>query len=244
METLVLNATKRTVTGKKVGRMRRAGKLPAVVYGPAAEPMTIQLDAREATRTIRHIVGTQLVDLVVDAKTYKVLVHELQRDSIRGDFLHADFYAPDMTKPFRVAIPINLTGSSFAVTGLSGVLVRGITDLVIECMPSDLISTISVDISPIKEIGQAIFVRDLQAPPTVKVLSDPDEMVARVTYQAKEEDLSTAPAAPTAEVEVVEKGKKLEEGEEAEAGAAAAKPAASAAKPAAAPAKAAPAAKK
>ncbi len=217
MDTLVLNAERRTVTGKKVGRLRRAGLLPAVVYGPDSEPLAVQLNAREATRVIRKIEGTQLVDLVVDGKTRKVLVHELQRDAIRGDYLHADFYAPDMTRPLRVAIPIHLTGSSFAVTGHSGVLVRGLTDLGIECLPGDLIPSISVDISPIQEIGQAIYVRDIQVPATIKVLSDPDDMVARVTYQAKEEDLTAVPTATTAEVEVVEKGKKEEEGEEGEA---------------------------
>jgi large subunit ribosomal protein L25 len=224
MEALILNAERRTVTGKQVSRLRRAGLLPAVVYGPDSQPVTIQLNAREATRIIRKIEGTQLVELVVDGQTRRVLVHELQRDPIRGDYLHADFYAPDMTRPFRVAIPVLLTGSSFAVTGLSGVLVRGLTDLVIECLPGDLIPFISVDVSPIKEIGQAIYVRDIQVPPVIKVLSDSDDMVARVTYQAKEEDLTAAPALTSAEVEVVEKGKKEEEaGEEGEAKAPAAK---------------------
>jgi large subunit ribosomal protein L25 len=217
MDQMILKAEPRSVTGKKVGRLRRAGLLPAVVYGPDSQPVAIQLNAREATRVIRRIVGTQLVELVVDGQSREVLVHELQRDPIRGDYLHVDFYAPDMSRPFRVAIPILLTGSSFAVTGHSGVLVRGITDLAIECLPSDLIPSISVDIGAIKEIGQAIFVRDVQVPDTVKVLSDPDEMVARVTYQAKEEDLTAAPAVATTEVEVVEKGKKEEEGEEEEA---------------------------
>jgi large subunit ribosomal protein L25 len=223
MSELVLNAEKRTVTGKKVSTLRRAGVLPAVVYGPNTPPQAIQMNAREATRLIRRIQGTQLVDLTVDGQTRKVLIHELQRDAIRGDITHADLYAPDMTKTFRVAIPIHLNGSSFAVTGLSGVLVRGITDLGIECLPSDLIPSVEVDISSIKEIGQAIFVRDLQLPSTIKIVSDPDEMIARVTYQAKEEDLSAAPAVASAEVEVVEKGKKEEEGAEGEAAAAAKK---------------------
>ncbi len=217
MDALVLHAERRTVTGRKVGRLRRAGLLPAVVYGPASPPVVIQLNAREAGRVIRKIEGTQLVQLVIDGQSRQVLVHELQRDSIRGDYLHADFYAPDMTRPFRVAIPIHLTGASFAVNSLSGVLVRGLTDLVIECLPGDLIPSINVDLEPLKEIGQALYVRDIQVPATVKVLSDADDMVARVTYQAKEEDLTAAPALTSAEVEVVERGKKEEEGEEAEA---------------------------
>ncbi len=218
MDKPTLTAEPRNVVGKHVSRLRRAGVLPGVVYGPTSQPVAIQLNAREATRVIRKIEGTQLVDLVIEGQTRRVLVHELQRDSIRGDFLHVDFYAPDMTRPLRVAVPIHLTGTSFAVNSLNGVLVRGITDLAIECLPDDLIPSVSVDITPLKEIGQAVFVRDLQVPANVKVLSDPDDMLARATYQAKEEDLSAAPTTATAEVEVVEKGKKEDEGEEAEAG--------------------------
>ncbi|MCS6911264.1 MAG: hypothetical protein NZM11_11970, partial [Anaerolineales bacterium] len=98
MSELVLNAERRTVTGKKVNALRRAGWLPAVVYGPAMPPQAIQLNAREALRIIRRIQGTQLIDLKIDGQAHKVLVHELQRDPIRGDITHADLYAPDMSK--------------------------------------------------------------------------------------------------------------------------------------------------
>jgi hypothetical protein len=97
---------------------------------------------------------------------------------------------------------------------------------------------VALDLGELKEIGQALFVKDIYVPKTIKVLSDPDDMVVRVTYQAKEEDLTAPVEAPTAEVEVIEKGKIEEEGEEAEA---AAKPAPAAKAPAA---KAAPAPKK
>src|SRR5262245_46737689 len=119
MDTIELNATKRTVTGKQVGQLRREGKLPAVLYGPGLEPATIQLDAREATRAIRHLVGTQLINLNVEGQTKKVLLRELQRDALKGHYLHADFYAVDMNREIRVKIPINLVGTSYAVVSLS-----------------------------------------------------------------------------------------------------------------------------
>lgn len=210
-----LVATKRSVTGKQVGQLRRAGKLPAVVYGPAVESTAIQLDAREASRILRRVHGAQLLDLTIEGAAHKVLLQDLQRDSIRGTFLHADFYAVDMNRTIRVRLPVRLVGSSFAVTSLSGVLVHGITELEIECLPADLIVQVEADMSALKEIGHALRVRDLEVPKTIKVLSDPDEMVARVTYQAKEEDLSAPATVATTEVEVIEKGKIEEEGEEA-----------------------------
>jgi large subunit ribosomal protein L25 len=229
--TTTLTATKRTVTGKQVGQLRRAGQLPAVLYGPGTEPMPIQLDAKEAGHAIRRIKGTQLVDLTVDDKAYKVLVQELQRDSIKGTFLHADFYAVDMNRMLRVKVPLHLTGTSYAVVSLSGVLVHGVTDIEIECLPADLPTGVEADLGELKEIGSALHVKDVRLPAAIKVLTNPEELVARVTYQAKEEDLST-PTTTATEVEVIEKGKLEEEG------------AAEGEKKPAAEAKAAPAAKK
>lgn len=210
-----LTATKRTVTGKQVGQLRRAGQLPAVMYGPVIAPMPLQMDAREATRLLRRVHGAQLIDLTVDGQSHKVLLQDLQRNSIRGDFEHVDFYAVDMTREIRVRLPIHLVGASFAVNSLSGVLVRGLTELEIECMPADLIDSVDADLTPLKEIGSVITVKDIYVPKTIKVMNDGDDMVARVTYQAKEEDLSTPTTATTAEVEVIEKGKVEEEGAEA-----------------------------
>jgi len=94
--------------------------------------------------------------------------------------------------------------------------VRGLTELYIEVLPRDLLSGVTVDVSVLKAIGQSVTVKDVAVPDNVKVLDDPDTMLVRVTYQSKEEDLSAAPAVAATEVEVVEKGKKEEEGAEAE----------------------------
>ncbi len=237
-----LSATPRTVTGKQVGQLRRQGLLPAVIYGPSTKPQSIQLNTREASKVLRRVHGAELIDLELDGQTSKVLVHDLQRDPIRGDFLHADLYVVDMARPIRVHLPIHLVGTSPAVVSLSGILVRGLSELEVECLPGDLIKQVEADLSVLKEIGTSLHVRDLVLPQTIKVLTDVDEQVARVTYQAKEEDLST-PLTAAAEAEVIEKGKLDEEGEEGEAakpgakGGAAAKTATkTAAKTAAAPA--------
>lgn len=231
-----LSATPRAVTGKQVSQLRRQGLLPAVIYGPGTQPQSIQLNTREASKVLRRVHGAELIDLELDGQTRKVLVHDLQRDSLRGDFIHADLYVVDMARPIRVQLPIHLVGSSPAVVSLSGVLVRGISELEVECLPGDLIKQVEADLGALKEIGNSLHVSDLVLPPTIKVLTDADEQVARVTYQAKEEDLST-PTTATSEVEVIEKGKLEEEGEEGEAAKPGAKAAAkTATKTAAAPA--------
>jgi large subunit ribosomal protein L25 len=216
METRKLSAQPRTIIGKQVRQLRRQGLLPAVMYGPSTKPQSIQMNSREASKVLRRVHGAELIDLEIDGQVHKVLVHDLQRDSLRGDFLHADLYAVDMNRPIRVRLPIRLVGSSPAVVSLSGVLVRGIPELEIECLPGDLILQVEADLGALKEIGNAIHVSDLVLPKAIKVLTDADDQVARVTYQAKEEDLST-PTTAAGEVEVIEKGKEEEEGEEGEA---------------------------
>ena len=225
MEVTKLSATKRTVTGRQVGQLRRSGQLPAVIYGPGTEPEAIQLNSREASKVFRRVHGAELIDLELDGKTHKVLVHDLQRDSIRGDFLHADLYVVDMTRKIKVRIPIRLVGSSPAVVSLSGVLVRGVQELEVETLPADLVPAIDADLSVLKEINSVIHVRDLVIPAGIHVLTDADEQVARVTFQTKEEDLSPPAGTVPTEVEVIEKGKLEEEGE-GEAAAAKPEPAA------------------
>jgi large subunit ribosomal protein L25 len=223
MEVSKLSATKRTITGRQVGQLRRSGQLPAVIYGPGTESQAIQLNGREATKVFRRVHGAELIELDLDGSTHKVLVHDLQRDAIRGDILHADLYVVDMTRRIKVRIPIRLVGSSPAVVSLSGVLVRGVQELEVETLPADLVPAIDADLSILKEINSAIHVRDLVVPAGIQVLTDPDEQVARVTFQTKEEDLSTPAGTTPTEVEVIEKGKLEEEGE-GEAAAAPAKP--------------------
>jgi large subunit ribosomal protein L25 len=214
MDTPKLSATRRTVKGKQVSQLRRAGQLPAVVYGPGQEPVAVQLNAREAGKVLGRVHGAELIDFELEGATSKVLVHDLQRHTIRGDFMHVDFYAVDMNRTIRVRIPVRLTGTSPAVTTHSAVLVRGTTEIEVECLPANLVTFIEADLGALKEIGEAIHVSNLSVPENITVLTDPDELVVRATFQAKEEDLSAPTAAATSEVEVIEKGKEEEEGEE------------------------------
>lgn len=218
MATKTLNATHRTVVGKQVGALRRAGQLPAVLYGRNRDALAIQLDALAATNTLRRISGAELLDLVVDGEVHKSLVREIQRDFIKGHLLHVDFYEVAMDRTLRVQIPINLVGSSPAAKSGDAVLVHGVTEIEIECLPGDLLLRVEVDLGELREVGQAIFVRDIYVPRTIKVLTDGDELVARLTYARAEEEVPAEAAGALPEVEVIEKGKKAEEEvEEAEA---------------------------
>jgi large subunit ribosomal protein L25 len=223
MEKVILKATKRDVTGKQVNALRRAGKLPAVLYGRRTEPISITLDMHAASLALAKVGSSSLITVDVDGKEYPALVRERQRDYLKGSLKHVDFLAVSLTEKIRADVRIEITGSSPAVKDFNAVLVNGLFSLSVECLPTDLPDRIVVDISPLAQVGDGIHVRDLQIPDNVRVLDDEDEMVVLATYAKEEAVEEVAPvvegAVPTeaegAEPELsVERGKKEEEGGE------------------------------
>lgn len=213
MEKIVLNAKPRQVTGKKVKALRRQGLLPAVIYGKHFDPMPIVLDAHEASKVLAHLSTSSLVTLQVDGKEYPALVREKQRDFIKNRLLHVDFLAVSMTEKIRTTVAIELVGTAPAVKDYNAVLVTGLDEVEIECLPSDLPDRIVVDLSVLKEIGDGIYVRDLPLSDRVRVLDDPDELIVVATSAEAEEEGEVA-AAEAVEPEVIERGKKEEAEEE------------------------------
>lgn len=218
MEEVVLKANRRTLLGKQVSAMRREGKLPAVIYGHHIAPISIEMDLRDASKSLTGLAPSTLVTVEVDGEIHKTLVREKQRNKITGKLLHVDFLAVSMKEKLRATVYIEVVGSSPAVKDFNGVLVSGTDEVQVECLPQDLPERIFADISGLVKISDGIYIRDLTVPEGVKILDDPDTMVALVTAQAAEE-VEVAPVVEEVvaeEPEVIEHGKKEEEeGEEA-----------------------------
>ena len=221
MEKVVLKAAPRTATGRHVRALRRSGQLPAVIYGHNVEPISISLDAREATRVLGRISSSSLVTVDLDGKEYPSLVREKQLNYITRNLIHVDFQVVSLTEKIRANVGIVLTGSSPAVKDFNALLINGLTELEVEAFPQDLPERVVVDISPLLKIGDGIHVRDLVLSEKVTILDAPDEMVVLATAPAKEEvEEVVTPEEEAleeaAEPEVIEKGKKEEEEEEEE----------------------------
>ena len=215
MEKVVLKASKRDDAGKQVKALRRAGQLPAVIYGRHLEPISISLDAHSASLALSKLTSSSLVTIDVDGTEYPALVRERQRNYIKGTLLHVDFLAVNLTEELRANVRVEITGVSPAVKDFNAVLVTNITTLEVECLPTDLPERFVVDISMLKQVGDGIRVGDLAVAENVRVLTDPDEMIVVTTFaKAEEEAAPVAEGAAPEEPEVIEKGKKEEEGEE------------------------------
>ena len=216
MEAL-LAAEKRDTRGKnEARRLRASGRIPAIVYGAGRDKaMEIAVDPKVLLRILHSQSGVNtLIGLEgVDLAGGKVLVKEYQLDPISHKLLHADFYAVAMDKAITVTVPIVLKGEARGVKQQGGIVDFVTRDLEIECLPGEIPEHVDVDVSELM-LHQGVRVRDLQAG-NWKSVTDPDTMIAHVVSVKAEEpaaaEAGAAPAAATAEPEVIKKGKKEED---------------------------------
>ena len=221
VEKVIIKAIKREVIGKQVNALRRAGKLPAVMFGYQVESTPIMLDTHEVTKILGQLSSSSIITIDLDGKQYPTLVREKQRDFIKNRLLHVDFQVVSLTEKIRAQVRIELTGTAPAVTDYSAIIVNSMTELEVEGLPADLPERIMVDISNLVKIGDGIHVHDIVVSDKVVILEDPDETIVNATAPRVEEVEEVVPEeAEVVEPEVIEHGKKeeeeMEEGEEGE----------------------------
>lgn len=222
-KTVALQAENRALTGKKVKSLRLKGQLPAVVYGHGLEATSLSIDSRAFRKAYLEAGTSTLVDLQIGQdKPIKVLFHEPQQHHLLGTPLHVDLYAVKMTEKIETAIPIHFTGVAPAVDELEGNFIANKDELMIRCLPGDLIPSVEVDIAVLATFDDQIHVSDIKVPETVEIMDDAEEVVALVQAPISEEALEAELAVETTEAEAAAVGElagETAEGEEGEAGA-------------------------
>lgn len=212
-ERTILEVAPRNVVGKKVKQLRRAGLIPAVVYGQQA-PVNIQIERGHLRRVLRQVGTRELVDMTVDGNTLTVLAKDIQQHVTRGDLIHIDFYEVNMKETIQIEIELVAVGSApTAVTGL-GSLTLGTHAIEVECLPGDLVSEIEVDFSLITSPDDVIYAKDLVMPAGLTLLTDGDTAVTSFSYtrtEEQEEEEDDDMLVGSAEVEVISRGKDEEE---------------------------------
>lgn len=190
-------------------RLRRTGQIPGVINGEG-KSRKIQLDAHAFKMLLRHHTGENLLlDVEVEGEaTRKVLLKQVQHDGITGDAIHVDFQAISMTRKMRVRIPLLLVGEPVGVLQEGGILEQILREIEIECLPTDMIEQIEVDVSGLN-LGKTLLVRDVKVDPKLTVMTGGDVAVAGVMAPQKEEEVAVvegavpAEGAATAEPEVI-----------------------------------------
>jgi len=224
MKEQVVDVTRRDAAGKNVARrLRRAGSIPAILYGAGKDPVSLTVDPRRLLEILRSDSGVNTIfqlNLAGTDQRRHVMIREYQVDPIEGRLLHADFVRIQMDAAIEVEVPVRLTGESAGVK-LDGGILEVVTRTVrVSCLPSNIPESLPIDISAMK-IGDNLKVADLAKSDRYTIISDPGLILAVCAPPAKEEAAPTAVAAEVvaapAEPEVIKKGKVVAEGDEAEA---------------------------
>jgi large subunit ribosomal protein L25 len=212
-----LAAERRVITGKKVSYLRAAGRLPAVVFGRGLESDAVSIDSHEFESLRRHAGANALIDLSVDGgKPTPVLVHVVTRRP-----LHVDLFVVRMTEELTVDVPLVSEGISEAVENAGGTLMRSLESVRVRALPDHLPQSIHYSIESLNTFDDAIHVRDLAIPEDATLLTDGDEVVAKVLPPRVEEEPVVAEAAEGeegAEGEAAAEGEAGAEGGAAESG--------------------------
>jgi large subunit ribosomal protein L25 len=183
MDTVSIDVFTREVLGKKVSTLRREGITPLHLYGNGMPSQALQADTVAITRLINHVGRHIPAYIKLDgAKEQElVFVREIQRHPITNRILHADLYRVDVTERGRGEVPLTLVGEAPAVRAYRGILTQNLHHLSVECLPMDMPERIDVDISLLEELDQYVRVSDISLASGITILSDPEEIVARVS---------------------------------------------------------------
>lgn len=210
-----LSVELRDVLGKKVARLRRAGVLPANIYGHGIDSVSVQVSAEELDKTLRAASRNEVIDILVSGEgiARPVIVQHIQRNPLTSGPLHADFYQVSLREKMRADVPVVIVGQSEAVATYNGVLLQSTETVHIEALPLDIPARIEVDITPLTELESSIHVRDLPLPPNITLLTDPDVVIVKVAAPRVEEE-EVPVAAVEGEPEAAAEGAQPAAGEE------------------------------
>jgi large subunit ribosomal protein L25 len=220
-QSISVNSAIREMKGKGPNRrLRRAGKVPAVLYGHKSGNVPLEVDPKDIFKILHSQAGENTIfQLQVPGReVVNCLIKEYQLEPISHELLHADFYEVAMDEALEVKVPLVTRGEAYGVKTEGGLLDIVHRELHVECLPGDIPEHIEVDVTNMK-IGDLVRVRDLQVSDKIKLLDEPDTVVVAVEHPRAEELPTAAPAEAEAEAEpeVIKKGKVVEPGEEEEA---------------------------
>lgn len=215
MAEVTLEVSRREQTGKEVAKkLRRDGKVPAVVYGGHKEPVAITVDRKSISELVQKsehgVRSVFLLKMAGSDQQRHAMIKEITINPISRRMEHIDFVRVVMDEKVKVTVPVHLNGTAIGVKE-GGLLDWQVRELHIECLPTAIPDAIEVDVVPLG--GHDYYrVKDLKLPEGAKVLDDPERVVVGVTHaRAEVSEVAAAEAAAVAEPEVVKKGKAEDE---------------------------------
>ncbi len=211
-----LQVQKREIFGKKVNTLRGSGLIPAELYGRGRENIHLSVLTKEFSQVFKEAGESTIVNLVLENEKLPVLIHEVVMNPLDDTIMHVDFYQVRMDEKITASIPLEFTGEAPAVKEKNGVLVKAMQEIEVEALPADLPHDFQVDLNTLSDIGMSIHVKDIKVPERIKLLVEPETVIATIIEQAKEEEVAKPISVEDVKVEGEEKKKETEAGEKKE----------------------------
>ncbi|MBU0547095.1 MAG: 50S ribosomal protein L25 [Patescibacteria group bacterium] len=209
-----LSSKIREISGKGLEKLRNEGEIPAVLYGSETKNTSLSVSSKDFQKVYQDAGENTMIELGVNDKKFVVFIHQVQHDVVTGKPIHVDFFQPSLTEEIELNIPLVFEGESEAVDTLGGTLVKHLFELEVKSLPQNIPGEIKVDITKLKTLEDEIFVKDLKIPVNVKVIREPDEIIATISSVAEvEEELEKPLEEKVEDVEKIEKKQKEKEGE-------------------------------
>lgn len=202
---------KTTEKNAKANKLRQDGKIPAIVYGKHFDSLAVAVDRIDFEKIFKEAGTSSLIDIEAGDQKFKVLVHDTQIDPLTSSVIHIDLLKVNMKEKIHAVIPLEFVGDSSAVINLEGSLITPVDSIEVECLPGDLMSEITVDISILDDFEKNIKVSDLKLSEAIEVLSDPEEIIAFVQEPRSEEEMEALNEEVVEDVEAIEVENKGEE---------------------------------
>lgn len=205
-----LNAKARKELGRGVKPLRKAGFLPAIVYGEGITPMSVTVLKKDFEKVYKAAGESTLVRLNIaedgtaanKTEEVSVLIHDIQNHPLKGHPIHADFYAVRMDKKIRTKVRVSFIGESPAVKNEGGILVKVVQELEVEALPQNLPHELTADVSSLAGINSRLLAGDIVLPEGVELLAAGEEVIALMEAPRSEEELESLKQAPVAEAPV------------------------------------------
>ena len=205
MDGLMLQATERDILGKKTRFLRRQGITPTHLFGHNIKSLALQCDTAKLQRIIYQAGTTRLIALEIegDKQPRSVFIREIQKDAVSGQLLHVDFFQVRKKEKIKADIPLVLVGEAPAMQIKGRMLTHALTSISVECLPDKLPPQIEIDLSRLEEVEQAIYVSDITLSPDITLITDPTQLIVKVSEVVieKEEEVVAAEVEAEAEAE-------------------------------------------
>lgn len=213
MSKFTLKAQKREILGSKVKKLRKAGLVPASVFGKGVDSLSVSVNAVDFAKVYKQAGETSLIYLKVEGenKERPTLIKSLDMSPIKNEVLTIDFHQVNLKEKVTAQVPLEIIGESEAIKSQVAILSQNLHEIEVECLPTDIPEKFEINLEVLKEVGDSLKVADLSVLGEVEVMTDPETIIVSLSEPQKEEE----PLDNTvAEVEVA--GEEKKEGETSE----------------------------